>query len=377
MRSLAFQVAARSGDARAGRFETVHGPVRTPVFMAVGTQAAIRATPPWEVEAAGVSILLGNTYHLSQRPGEALVEKLGGLHRFMGVRVPILTDSGGFQVFSLDKVQVDDDGVTFAYPVDGRRTRLTPERSMAIQQALGSDIAMAFDECLGFGVDRARAEASLDRTHRWEARSRAAHARPDQSLFGIVQGAFSPDLRRRSAEAVAAIGFDGYAVGGLAVGEGPDRMLQVLEATTPHMPADAPRYLMGVGRPQDLVEAVARGVDMFDCVIPTRHARTGVLYTDVGRIRISDRRYRSDAYPPDTRCDCATCTRFSRAYLHHLFRVGEILAASLATIHNLRWYVRFMERMRASIEGGTFPAFRAEVLERYPLGSADPAREDD
>jgi queuine tRNA-ribosyltransferase len=345
--------------------------------MAVGTQAAIRATPPWEVEATGVSILLGNTYHLSQRPGEALIEKLGGLHRFMGVHIPILTDSGGFQVFSLDKVQVDDEGVTFAYPVDGRRTRLTPERSMAIQQALGGDIAMAFDECLGFGVDRARAEASIERTHRWEAQSRASHVRAEQSLFGIVQGASWPDLRRRSAQAVAGLGFDGYAIGGLAVGEGPERMLEILDATLPHMPSDAPRYLMGVGRPQDLVECVARGVDMFDCVIPTRHARTGVLYTDVGRIRISDRRYRNDAYPPDTRCDCATCTRFSRAYLHHLFHVGEILASSLATIHNLRWYVRFMERMRASIEVGSFAAFRAEVLDRYPMGTPAEAREDD
>jgi len=334
--------------------------------MPVGTQAALRATPPRDVVEAGVHILLANTYHLSQRPGERIVEKAGGLHRFMGIDLPILTDSGGFQVFSLDKVKVDEDGVTFAYPVDGRRTRLTPERSMAIQQALGSDIAMAFDECLPHDVDRRYAEQSLVRTHRWEKRSRQAHDNPRQSLFGIVQGAFWDDLRKRSAERIASIGFDGYAIGGLAVGEGPQRMLRVLERTTPHMPQDSPRYLMGVGRPVDLVEGVARGVDMFDCVIPTRHARSGLLYTDAGRIRLTDRRYRRDFYPPDTSCDCSTCRCFSRAYLHHLFQVREILSATLATVHNIRWYMNFMKRMRASILENRFQAFREWVHERYP-----------
>ncbi|MFH1463701.1 MAG: tRNA guanosine(34) transglycosylase Tgt [Pseudomonadota bacterium] len=377
MRSVQFSLEATTGGARAGRLLLPHGEVRTPVFMPVGTQAALRATQPRDVHEAGVSIMLANTYHLSQRPGEQVVQKAGGLHRFMGIDLPMLTDSGGFQVFSLDK-QVDEDGVTFRYEVDGQRTRLTPERSMAIQQALGADIAMIFDECLPWGVDRAYAEASLARTHRWEARSKAAHTREDQALFGIVQGAFWPDLRKHSAEEVAAIGFDGYAIGGLAVGEEPHVMLGVLEATTPHMPRDRPRYLMGVGRPQDLVEGVARGVDMFDCVIPTRHARSGLLYTDAGRIRMTDRRYRRDFFPIDTACDCATCRQFTRAYVHHLFRVGEILAATLATIHNVRWFVHTMERMRQSILDGTFEEFRARINASYPeTGGGEPAEEEE
>ncbi len=365
MRPIHFTIEAEVGSARAASLSLPHGPVRTPVFMPVGTQAALRATQPRDVREAGVSIMLANTYHLSQRPGEQVVQRAGGLHSFMGIDLPLLTDSGGFQVFSLDKT-VDEDGVTFAYEVDGKKTRLTPERSMEIQQALGADIAMVFDECLPFGVDRAYAERSLERTHRWEARSKAAHHRKDQALFGIVQGAFWPDLRERSAAAVAEIGFDGLAVGGLAVGEDPTTMRAVLEATTPHMPRELPRYLMGVGRPQDLVEGVARGVDMFDCVIPTRHARSGMVYTDAGRIRLTDRRYRRDMYPLDTRCDCTTCRSFSRAYLHHLFRVGEILSATLATIHNVRWWIRYMERMRASIVDGSFESFRAWTHDRYP-----------
>jgi queuine tRNA-ribosyltransferase len=276
MRSVNFQLESTQGPARTGSLELPHGTVKTPVFMPVGTQAALRATQPRDIREAGVSIMLANTYHLSQRPGEQIVEKAGGLHRFMGVDLPILTDSGGFQVFSLDKT-VDEEGVSFCYAVDGKKTRLSPEISMKVQQALGADIAMVFDECLPADVDRRYAEESLQRTHRWEARSKAAHTRQDQALFGIVQGAFWPDLRKRSAEAIAEIGFDGYAVGGLAVGETPDQMREILEATTPHMPADHPRYLMGVGRPQDLVEGVARGIDMFDCVIPTRHARSGLI----------------------------------------------------------------------------------------------------
>jgi queuine tRNA-ribosyltransferase len=290
----------------------------------------------------------------------------------MGVDLPILTDSGGFQVFSLDK-EIAEKGVTFRYQVDGKQTFLSPERSMEIQMKLGADIAMAFDECLAHGTDRGYAEASVDRTTRWEERCREAHTRPDQSLFGIVQGGFWPDLRQRSAEAVAGIGFDGYAIGGLSVGEGHHKMCEVLDFTTPHMPADAPRYLMGVGRPLDLVEAVARGVDMFDCVIQTRHARSGVLYTWAGRIRLTDSRFRRDFYPPDTRCTCYTCTHFTRAYLHHLFRVGEILAASLASIHNIAWFHQFMSTMRERIVEGQFESFRKEVRERYPEGApADP-----
>ena len=365
MRSVRFDLETTCGGARAGSLELPHGTVVTPVFMPVGTQAALRATQPRDIHEAGVSIMLANTYHLSQRPGERIVEKAGGLHRFMGVDLPILTDSGGFQVFSLDKT-VDEEGVSFCYAVDGKKTRLSPEISMKVQQALGADVAMVFDECLPADVDRAYAERSLERTHRWEARCKAAHTRPDQALFGIVQGAFWRDLRKRSAETIAEIGFDGYAVGGLAVGEEPAIMREVLEYTTPWIPTDRPRYLMGVGRRQDLVEGVARGIDMFDCVIPTRHARSGLVYTDAGRIRLSDRRYRRDFYPIDTECDCATCRQFTRAYVHHLFRVGEILAATLATIHNVRWYVRLMDRMRASIQDGSFETFRAWVNATYP-----------
>lgn len=371
MKSIAYQIDGTQGGARAGTLEVRGRPVRTPVFMPVGTQGAIRGTPPWQLEELGVQILLANTYHLSQRPGAKTVEKAGGLHRFMCVELPILTDSGGFQVFSLDKKSIDEDGVTFSYEVDGQRTRLTPELSMDHQQRLGADIAMAFDECLPWGVDRKYAERSVERTTRWEARSKEAHRRPDQSLFGIVQGAFWPDLRRRSAEAIVDVGFDGYAIGGLSVGEGHEVMCEVLGATLPHVPKDRPRYLMGVGRPVDLVEGVALGIDMFDCVIPTRHARSGVLYTDVGRIRLTDRRYRSDLYPVDTHCSCPTCRSFSRAYLHHLFRVGEILAAQLATLHNIAWFARFMGRMRDSILAGEFEAFRSSVHEHH--GEAGPA----
>lgn len=364
--------ATTHGTARATTLTLPHGTVQTPVFMPVGTQGAIRGLPPSLIPDTGTQILLANTYHLSQRPGERVVQRHGGLHRMMGVNKPILTDSGGFQVFSLAKSKVDEDGVTFAYEVDGQKTFLSPERSMEIQQALGADIAMVFDECLAFGTDKAAATQSVDRTARWEARSKAAHSRPDQALFGIVQGGFWPDLRARSAAQITQIGFDGYAIGGLSVGEGHKIMCDVLEWTIPHLPADRPRYLMGVGRPIDLVEGVARGVDMFDCVIATRHARSGAVYTDAGRVRISDRRYRNDMYPIDTSCSCYTCTNFTRAYVHHLFRVGEILGPSLATIHNLSWFSSFMGKMRTAILEGRFEAYRAEVHARYP-DSTEPA----
>lgn len=365
MRSVGFSLDATDGAARATTLRLARGEVRTPVFMPVGTQGAVRAVPPDALPRANVQILLANTYHLSQRPGEQLVAKHGGLHRFMGTELPILTDSGGFQVFSLDKT-VTEDGVTFRYEVDGKQTFLSPERSMDIQQQLGSDIAMVFDECLAYGTDVDYARDSVDRTTRWEQRSKDAHTRPDQSLFGIVQGGFWPELRERSARAIADIGFDGYAIGGLSVGEGHQVMCDVLDVTTPHMPTDAPRYLMGVGRPVDLVEGVARGVDMFDCVIQTRHARSGVVWTKRGRIRLTDRRYKNDMFPIDPSCTCSTCTTFTRAYLHHLFKVGEILAATLASIHNIAWFQQFMGEMRTSIEDGRFQAFREEVHRWYP-----------
>ncbi|MEZ4238984.1 MAG: tRNA guanosine(34) transglycosylase Tgt [Myxococcota bacterium] len=362
------QLDATDGAARATTFRLPHGTVRTPLYMPVGTQGAVRSVSPLHLQDTGTQIVLANTYHLSQRPGEKLVAKHGGLHRFMGLDLPMLTDSGGFQVFSLDK-EVDEDGVRFRYEVDGKPTVLTPERSMAIQQDLGADIAMVFDECLAYGTDRAYAEQSLARTHRWEARCKEAHTREDQALFGIVQGGFWPDLRARSAEAVGEMGFDGVAVGGLSVGEGHDTMCEVLDWTAPLLPTDRPRYLMGVGRPLDLVEAVARGIDMFDCVIQTRHARSGVAWAWPGRLRLTDSRYRSDLYPIDTRCTCYTCRTFTRAYLNHLFRVGEVLAATLVSVHNIAWFHQFMAEMRQSIVEGRFEAFRAEVRLAYPPSS--------
>jgi queuine tRNA-ribosyltransferase len=370
MRAIPFRIDAHQGTARATTLSLARGEVQTPVYMPVGTQGAVRAMSAVQVAEAGTQILLANTYHLSQRPGEELVERHGGLHRFMGTSLPILTDSGGFQVFSLDKT-VTEDGVTFQYEVDGNKTFLSPERSMDIQQKLGADIAMVFDECIAFGTERPYAEASVARTTRWERRSKEAHTREDQSLFGIVQGGFWPDLRKRSAHEIAEIGFDGYAVGGLSVGEGHDRMCEVLDHTTEHMPWDAPRYLMGVGRPLDLVEGVARGIDMFDCVIQTRHARSGVMWSGHGRVRITDRRYRKDMRPIDAECTCYTCTTFTRAYLHHLFRVGEILGATLASIHNIAWFHQFMGRMRTSILDGSFESFRAHVHEVYPEGEPE------
>ena len=362
-----------TAQARAGTLHLARGQVQTPVFMPVGTQGAIRTLPPDHVQRTNTQIILANTYHLSQRPGEKLVAKHGGLHGMMNVDLPILTDSGGFQVFSLKKASVTEEGVTFAYEVDGRKTFLSPERSMEIQQLLGADIAMVFDECLAFGTDKAAAERSVDRTARWELRSKVAHTREDQSLFGIVQGGFWKDLREKSARQITEIGFDGYAIGGLSVGEGHQIMCEVLDWTTHLLPADRPRYLMGVGRPVDLVEGVARGIDMFDCVIATRHARSGTVYTTRGRIRLTDKRYRSDMFPIDASCDCYACSNFTRAYLNHLFRVGEVLSSALCTIHNLAFFAKFMGDMRNSILDGSFEDFRKEVHGVYPVQEAGPA----
>jgi len=375
--SFDVDVVCKSTNARAGRLTLPRGVIHTPVFMPVGTQAAIRAMAPLHLRDSGAEIILANTYHLHQRPGEGVVEKLGGLHRFMGVDLPILTDSGGFQVFSLDKKEVTEEGVGFAFAVDGKRTFLSPERAMAIQQRLGADIAMAFDECLHADASWAETSASVDRTARWAARSLSAHERPDQSLFGIVQGGMYPDLRRRSVDQITSLAFDGFAIGGLSVGEGPEKMNEMLATTMPHMPPRLPRYLMGVGRPQDLVDGVALGVDMFDCVIPTRHARGGSLYTFQGRIRITHGRYRRDAYPIDTACGCYTCSNFSRGYLHHLFTIGEVLGSTLATIHNLRFFGDLMRRVREAIAAGGFAALRRDIKALYPeRGDAAP-RDDD
>ena len=356
----------RGTNARAGRLELARGTVHTPVFMPVGTQAALRSMPPLFLDPLGIEIILANTYHLHQRPGEGTVQKMGGLHKFMNVDVPILTDSGGFQVFSLSKKEISEEGVAFAYELDGKKTFLSPEISMAIQSELGSDIAMAFDECLPADAERNRTEISVDMTARWAERCLQAHTNPNQSLFGIVQGGMHEDLRRRSVEQITSLPFDGYAIGGLSVGEGPDEMNRVLAATMPHMPSASPRYLMGVGRPQDLVDGVSLGVDMFDCVIPTRHARSGTLYTFQGRIRVTHSRYRRDAYPIDTSCSCYTCSNFSRAYLYHLFSVGEVLGATLCTVHNLAFFKELMDRARLAILAGRFAAFRRDIKDLYP-----------
>ncbi|MEN0066787.1 MAG: tRNA guanosine(34) transglycosylase Tgt [Myxococcota bacterium] len=365
MNRFPFRVDATAGRARAGTLELPHGEVKTPVFMPVGTQGAVRSVPPHMVEQTEAQIVLANTYHLSQRPGEKLVRKHGGLHQFMGLSLPLLTDSGGFQVFSLDK-EVTEEGVAFAYEVDGRKTFLSPERSMEIQQDLGADVAMVFDECVAFETERDYVARSIERTTRWEARCREVHTREDQALFGIVQGAGFEDLRRASAEAIVDLDFDGYAIGGLSVGEGHHEMMDVLDVTTPHLPHDRPRYLMGVGRPIDLVEAVARGVDMFDCVIQTRHARSGIAWTWGGRIRLTDKRYRSDMYPIDTNCTCPVCRTHTRAYLNHLLRVKEVLSATLISMHNIAWFQQFMAEMRRQIEAGTFEAFRSRIQALYP-----------
>jgi queuine tRNA-ribosyltransferase len=362
-------------NGRAGRLELARGSIHTPVFMPVGTQAALRSLPPLFVNQMGIEIILANTYHLHQRPGEGIVEKMGGLHSFMNVDVPILTDSGGFQVFSLSKKEITEDGVAFAYELDGKKTFLSPETSMAIQAALGGDIAMAFDECLPSDTGRIEAEISVDRTARWAERSLAAHVKTDQSLFGIVQGGMHEDLRLRSVEQITSLGFDGFAVGGLSVGEGPEEMNRVLAATMPHMPPASPRYLMGVGRPQDLVDGIALGVDMFDCVIPTRHARSGTVYTFQGRMRVTHSRYRGDGYPIDTACRCYTCANFTRAYLNHLFAVGEVLGATLCTIHNLAFYKSMMDRARTAICEGKFSQYRRDIKDLYPETSD--SQEDD
>lgn len=366
-RPLSFKLEATDPgcQARAGTITTPHGQIRTPVFMPVGTQGAIRNLSPDQVNATGAQIILANTYHLSIRPGEDLVKKAGGLHKFMGYKVPILTDSGGFQVFSLPKKKIDDSGVRFQYEVNGQELLLTPERSMEIQQALGADIAMVFDECAPYPCSYEYAVESLERTTRWERRSKEAHTRPDQALFGIVQGSVFEDLRRRSAREIISIGFDGYAIGGLSVGEGLDVMCQVLDWTMPELPTDKPRYLMGVGLPEDVLAAVERGVDMMDCVIPTRHARGGILYTFQGRMRIQHSRYRRDMFPIDTRCTCYTCQNFSRAYLRHLFTIREVLANTLASIHNIHFYQTLMARARAAIQEGTFVQFKRQFLENY------------
>ncbi len=360
---FSFEVESTSGRARAGKLATPHGEVLTPVFMPVGTAGAVKAVLQRDLLELGASILLANTYHLMLRPGDELVGELGGLHAFTGWRGPLLTDSGGYQVFSLAGLrEIGEEGVRFRSHLDGSAHMLSPERSMRVQMNLGADIAMAFDECPPSTAPIAEVEAAAQRTTRWAERSRRAHSRPDQWLFGIVQGGVVPELRERSARELVAMDFPGYAIGGLAVGEEKPVREVVLDTVEPLLPQAKPRYLMGVGTLEDILEAVARGVDMFDCVLPTRHARNGQVFTKKGRLSIRNARFRDDPRPLDEACACLTCRTTSRAYLRHLHMAGEIVAASLLTIHNLATYLDTLRSIRQSIVFGRFEEFRQEAL---------------
>ena len=350
-------------EARLGEIGTPHGKVSTPVFMPVGTQGTVKALTPEQVRGLGAEIILGNTYHLYLRPGHRLIAELGGLHRFMNWQAPILTDSGGFQIYSLGALRtMAEEGATFQSHIDGSRHFLSPESAVEIQEALGSDIMMCLDECISYPAERGEAERALGRTARWAARCKQSRRRPELALFGIIQGGVYPDLRKRGVEVIAEIGFDGYALGGLSVGEPKELMLENVAQTTPLLPEDRPRYLMGVGTPEDLVEGVFHGIDMFDCVMPTRSARNGLLFTNGEKVVIKNARYREDGAPLDSQCDCYTCQNYSRAYLRHLYVAGEILALVLNTIHNLRYYLRLMERIRSAIREGRYPEFRSHFL---------------
>jgi queuine tRNA-ribosyltransferase len=352
-------------QARCGRFCTPHGVVLTPVFAPVGTQATVKTLAPDELESLGADLILANTYHLYLRPGAERIARLGGLHRFMGWPHPLLTDSGGFQVFSLaHRRWLDDDGVTFRSHIDGSEHRFTPETVVRAQEQLGADIIMCLDEC-GDALKREDLEPALRRTHAWAERCRAAQQRDDQALFGIQQGGIYPDLRRESARFLTSLDFPGYAIGGLSVGETKEQMYAALETTTPGLPVDRPRYLMGVGTPEDILESVARGVDMFDCVLPTRIARNGGFLTRRGRLNIRNAQYADDRSPIEPDCTCYTCQNFSRAYLRHLFQAREILGLRLATLHNLHFMLHFMEQIRAAIAAATFTQFKDRFLAGY------------
>jgi queuine tRNA-ribosyltransferase len=366
--TVRFELLGQDGGARRGRLAFARGHVETPAFMPVGTYGTVKAMTAEELEEIGSEIILGNTFHLLLRPGVEVIQAHGGLHEFMHWRRPILTDSGGFQVFSLQKLRrVTERGVKFNSPVDGREIELTPESTIEVQHALNSDIVMVFDECTPYPVEHRAAEESMELSLRWAARSRTAFDRlksagpGDAALFGIVQGGVYADLRARSLDGLRAIGFPGYAVGGLAVGEPENERLRVLEALEPELPRDRPRYLMGVGTPADLVRAVARGIDMFDCVIPTRHARNGQMFTSEGRLNIRNAAHRSATGPLDPACPCYTCRNYSRAYLRHLQQCNEILGARLATIHNLHFFLALMRRVREAIEAGRFAALAAQI----------------
>jgi queuine tRNA-ribosyltransferase len=372
---LRFELLHTDGAARCARVHLPHGVVDTPAFMPVGTYGTVKAMAPEELEALGAQIVLGNTFHLALRPGaDTVALHRGGLHGFMGWERPILTDSGGFQVFSLATLrQISEQGVRFRSPVDGAEVHLSPEDSMDVQRALQSDIAMAFDDCTAYPASEAQARESMERSMRWAVRGHAHYYRdtPPGHLFGIVQGGMHLSLRTASLEALLRLDWPGLALGGLAVGEPEEERLKVLEHTLPLMPADRPRYLMGVGYPQDIVAAVARGVDMFDCVMPTRHARNGHLFTSEGIVNIRNARYQRDTGPLDPECSCSTCRRYSRSYLRHLDRCGEILGVRLGTVHNLHFYLELMRQIRAAIAAGSLAALAARIM-AIPRRTAPP-----
>ena len=373
MAKFAFELEACDGAARTGRIRTPRGEIRTPAFMPVGTAATVKAMLPESVRATGADVLLGNTYHLMLRPGAERVARLGGLHAFMNWDRPILTDSGGFQVMSLAGLRkLTEEGVTFKSHVDGARHTLSPESSMEIQRLLGSDIVMCFDECPALPAPRDAIARSMELSMRWAARSRDAFGdRPGRALFGIMQGGLEQDLRAQSAEALRAIGFDGYAIGGLAVGEGQEAMFGVLDYAPGLLPADRPRYLMGVGKPSDIVGAVKRGIDMMDCVLPSRSGRTGQAFTRRGVVNIKNARHQDDPRPLDTECSCPACRGYSRAYLHHVFRSREIISSMLLTWHNLHYFQAIMQEMRAAIAEGRFAAWEAEFHAQQMLGDIE------
>jgi queuine tRNA-ribosyltransferase len=360
------------GLARLGTLTTLHGVIETPQFMPVGTQATVKALTPGDLRAAGVQVILANTYHLWLRPGHERIARLGGLHRFMGWDGPILTDSGGFQVFSLAHLgRVDDDGVTFASHLDGSPQRLTPERAIEIQEALGSDIAMAFDQLVDASLPPAAVADAMNRTHRWAERSIASRTRPDQALFGIVQGGVEADLRRASVASIAALPFDGIAIGGLSVGETKDQMAATLDVVADALGADPRvRYLMGVGSPPDFFAAVERGIDLFDSVLPTRVARNGQLWTSGGKLNLRNARFLDDPDPPDRTCPCETCHNHSRAYLAHLFRAEELLAYRLSSVHNVTYTQTLMRGIRTALDDGSFGALRETVTAQYASAGA-------
>ncbi|MGP4842578.1 tRNA guanosine(34) transglycosylase Tgt [Marinobacter sp. 1Y8] len=355
---MTFTTHATDGRARRGTLSFPRGDVQTPAFMPVGTYGTVKGMLPRDIKEIGAEIILGNTFHLMLRPGTGVIKEHGDLHDFTQWQGPILTDSGGFQVFSLGEMRkITEQGVKFRSPVDGSPVELTPESSMQVQRDLGSDVVMIFDECTPYPATEKQAKDSMEMSLRWAERSKKAHGDSPSALFGIVQGGMYPALRDQSLEGLEAIGFDGYAIGGLSVGEPKEDMIRILDHLPPKMPEDKPRYLMGVGKPEDLVEGVRRGIDMFDCVMPTRNARNGHLFTSEGVVKIRNARHRSDTGPVDSRCDCYTCEHFSRGYLHHLDRCGEMLGSQLNTIHNLRFYQNLMAGLRGAIEAGTLSDF--------------------